>query len=86
MANFKRRRPRLRTSGKRYDKWKARELEARFGPDFWLGSWPASWDILHHRRPRRRIEAATAAAIVRGDLDPETAVWPLNKRPHVYWW
>ena len=86
MANFRRRRPRTRTSGKRYDKWKGKRLEARGIYYYWMGSWPSWWDILFHRRPTRRAEAAVAGAVMRGEVDPDAALWPLEKKPHKYYW
>lgn len=85
MANFRRAKPRTRTFGKRYDKWKAKRLEERNGYYWYMGSWPAWWDILHHRRPHRRKTKVVEFKVMRGD-DLDDLVWPLAKRPHTYYW
>lgn len=86
MAHFKRNKPRTRTSGKRYDKWKVRRLEREGRYYWWMGSWPAWWDIVYHRRPQRRRTAALLNSVGRGRVDPDDAAWPLPKKPHKYFW
>jgi hypothetical protein len=46
---------------------------------------PARWNIIHHSRPRRHENRRICLALERG-LDPNLAVWPLEKRPHHYFW
>jgi len=86
MANFRRRRSATNSSrGPHKTKWELSELEARYGRRVWMNNWPAAWDITFHRRPPRRHAKAIAHSIVRG-ADPDEALWPLSKRPHVYYW
>lgn len=52
----------------------------------WLHNWPKYWDILRHRRPRRRRNRLLEHKVLRG-ADPDDMVWPLgNTRPHSYYW
>ncbi len=85
MAHFKRKRPRTRSSPRSYDKWKFKRMEARGEYFWWMGNWPAWWDIVFHRRPARRRAARLLSAIYRG-ADPEAVAWPVNKKPHQYFW
>jgi len=86
MANFRRRRSAVRTASKSYYKWTAKHREDRFGSRFWLCTWPAWHDIVHHRRPSRRKERALELSLKLDRLDAEEALWPLSKRPHTYYW
>lgn len=56
------------------------------GGYWWSSSYPRSWDIMHHTRPRRARERAMAWKVINGRVDPEEAIWPMNHRPHVYYW
>ena len=84
MANFRRTKPRSRTFPKRYDKWKAKKLE-KTGYYWWMGSWPAWWDIIYHRRPHRARTKALKRKLMAG-VDPDNVVWPVPKKPHNYYW
>ena len=86
MAHFKRKKPRTRTSSKRYDKWKARRLEKEGKYYWWMGSWPAWWDIIFHRRPHRRRTREVLNAVSRGYIDADAAAYPVDKKPHSYFW
>lgn len=85
MANFRRRRPRLRTRAH----YSGRELGRRYshlsGRWAWLRHWPAWWDLQFHTRPRRGKIRALERRIMQGD-DPDVIVWPLSKKPHTYYW
>jgi len=50
-----------------------------------LSTTPSGWNILHHSRPRRRLNAKLTHAIKAG-LDPDDIAWPAEKRPHIYYW
>lgn len=89
MANFRRRRPAHRTSSRsgHQSHWDRLKFERKHGFRWWFcGSWPAAWDITYHRRPARRAEAAVTSAVFRGDLDADEACWPVNHKPHRYYW
>jgi hypothetical protein len=86
MAHHRRRKPSTRTSPKRYDKWKAKRLKDSGRYYWWMGSWPAWWDVIHHRRPHRRATRYMESAVLRDAVDPDAADWPQAKRPHVYYW
>ena len=46
---------------------------------------PKWWRRLHKHRPRRRAVRA-ACWRVRAGLDPEGLIWPLDKKPWIYYW
>lgn len=60
--------------------------------DYWpsefnrMGNTPSSWNICYHTRPRRAAEKRLAYAIRVGRVDPEEALWPVSKKPHIYYW
>lgn len=74
MANFRRVRPRLRTHN-----------SASKNTHF-LNWTPAWWDILFHRRPRRRAESRLLIKVMKG-ADPDGLAWPRgNTRPQHWYW
>jgi hypothetical protein len=50
-----------------------------------LFSTPARWNIVFHSRPRRHLTRLTCRAVVKG-VDADELVWPLEKKPHHYYW
>jgi len=52
----------------------------------WLSNWPRWWDIIHHTKPRRRAESKALRAVFREQVDPDNVAWPLDKKPHIYYW
>ena len=85
MAHYKRRRPRICSTARRYNRHMDMMAE-KHGSNWWLGAWPRSHDILFHNRPRRRETKQLQHAVLRG-ADPDAIAWPLgNSRPHVYYW
>jgi len=50
------------------------------------GTWPKWHDILYHNRPRRSREKRIEKAILAGRLDPIEAIWPVEKKPHIFYW
>jgi hypothetical protein len=50
-----------------------------------LKSYPRWHDIVFHRRPQRRRTKALERAILKGG-DPDVTAWPLQRKPHVYYW
>jgi hypothetical protein len=51
-----------------------------------MNSYPKSWDIIYHRRPRRRESRALEKKIMKG-YDADEIVWPVgNHKPHTYYW
>jgi hypothetical protein len=51
-----------------------------------MSSWPAWWDILFHRRPKRRAEKHVMDMLRHG-ADPDGLMWPLGShKPHKYFW
>lgn len=74
MANFKRGYSKLRG---RKGKPHTRSLQ----------SWPRWWDVLHHRRPPRRITHALVKAVLEQRIDPDEVAWPVSShKPHAYYW
>jgi hypothetical protein len=51
-----------------------------------LNSYPSAWDIQYHTRPRRSKEKRLAKAILNDKIDADEAIWPLSKKPHIYYW
>jgi hypothetical protein len=68
-----------------YREWRSRVCWPDSGPNP-MRNWPRWHDVLHHTRPRRRRDRATANAIFHGKIDPENATWELSKKPHVWYW
>ena len=60
----------------------------KFWPDQFnrMSNWPKWHDVINHNRPRRREDAAMSHAVARGKVDPDEALWPLSRRPHIYYW
>ena len=51
-----------------------------------LNSYPRSWDILFHTRPKRRESRALEKKVMKG-CDADEIVWPVgNHKPHTYYW
>jgi len=50
-----------------------------------MRSWPAWHDRFFHTRPRRRKDSVCEIHVLRG-CDVDDLVWPLNKKPHQYYW
>ncbi len=63
-----------------------RDLWPNTTGDWWGHQVPRSHDILYHTKPRRRNEAALARKVLLGRVDMEEALWPLEKKPHSYYW
>lgn len=75
MAHFRRRRPRGKTTG-----------NTPTGT-YWLHTWPSWWDHLYLRRPARRRGKEITHKVLRGEVDPDNAVWDVHRtRPHNYYW
>jgi len=62
------------------DKAKEREFGSSWG---WLGSYPNWWDTMFHHKPRRQRERQARHKVLRGDEDE---LWPLDKKPHKYFY
>jgi hypothetical protein len=55
-------------------------------PWFWaMSNYPAHWDRTYHTRPRRVKNRRACRAILAG-ADPDNMVYPLDKKPHIYYW
>jgi hypothetical protein len=52
----------------------------------WHGSMPRHWNLQHHTRPRRVRERVMQDKVRTGWVDAEEAIWPLSKKPHIYYW
>lgn len=53
---------------------------------WWSSSYPRSWDIQYHNRPRRAKERKMAKLVTMGRVDYDEAIWPLSRKPHIYYW
>ena len=68
--NFKRKKPKHRTYQKMRHMW----------------SWPAWWDVVFYRRPKRRAAHKCEREIKKG-ADADAMAWPVSSnKPHVYYW
>lgn len=84
MAHFRRAKPRLRTrAGYSRGAWKRRYAGEDYGS--WTSHWPAWWDRQFHTRPRRRMTQQLLVQVSRG-RDADEIAWPLDKKPHTYYW
>ena len=61
--------------------------EKSFGDNwYWMRNYPKVWDYFMHTRPRR---AAEKKAIGLSKVDPdlgENVLFPLDHKPHQYYW
>lgn len=83
MANFKRTRSRIHMGT-----GSTNDLQRRFKeePNWrWWKSTPSSHNIVFHTRPRRRAERRMEKLVLKG-VDPDNMNWPLDKKPHEYYW
>lgn len=82
MAHYKRGRPRTSPSHNTRGNW-----DKHTPPPRWMlmSSWPRYWDILYHTRPRRRRTREAVVAVMQG-RDPDAILWPVEKKPHIYYW
>lgn len=78
MAHYKRGKCRYQGKGRSYS-W-------RNWPSYWCSTYPRWHDILFHTRPRRMAEAEIERAILAGKVDPDDTAWPLEHKPHKYYW
>ena len=79
--NYRRSRPRTTSTRGGNSKYRYRRL-----PYYnWLGSWPRWHDIIFHTRPRRRQTKACEIKAIKG-YDLDAILWPLEKKPHIYYW
>lgn len=70
--NHKRKRPRIKGTGK--------------SPDS-MGTTPAHHNILFHSRPRRRRDKLRCIKLMQGQIHPDAMAWELgNHKPHTYYW
>lgn len=53
---------------------------------FWASGEPRWWTILHHTRPRRAQERALARVALMDRADLDEMIWPLSRKPHIYYW
>ena len=61
----------------------ARAKRILFGDNWnWLGNEPRWWRKLYKHRPQRRAAKQAERAARMGD-DP---LWPLDRKPHEYYW
>ncbi len=83
MAHFKRKYPRTSAS----NGYSARELNRRIksGNYDWLSNYPRWWDKVRHTGPARAHRRGLEHKILRG-ADPDNIAWPLNHKPHDYYW
>lgn len=50
----------------------------------WLNT-PSWWNIVFHTRPRRHKTRMMEHEVVKG-CDPDGLLWPVEKKPHSYYW
>lgn len=85
MAHHKRKRARTSpTRGYSRNAMKHR-LGARYAVYRWNGNYPRHHDKIFHTRPRRRLEKKIQKKVMKG-TDPENLAWPVEHKPHIYYW
>lgn len=77
MANYKRRRPRTTSAHSGYSR--------RSASTYWMSQWPRWHDIVFHTRPQRRRTREAVVLVMQG-RDPDTILWPVEKKPHIFYW
>ena len=65
------------------DKAKARTYGRSW---WWMRNYPKWWDHLRHTIPRRQAERQTVHRTLRDPDHGENEVWPLDHKPHQYYW
>lgn len=94
--NFRRKKPRSKTSKRgSINSWRkscglvVKPGKRPYGPGDWNSykspRYPKWWDILHHTRPHRAKSKAITKKVMMG-ADAEDVSWPLNHKPHSYYW
>lgn len=82
MANFKRKRARINQGAGSVNDIKRKFTNSDWR---WWQNTPSSHNIMFHTRPRRRQERELEMRVLKGE-DPENIAWPLDKKPHNYYW
>lgn len=58
--------------------------ERKFGDHWWwYRSTPSWWNRMKHERPKRAENRRRIHRVMRGEYDQ---VWPLSRKPHIYFW
>lgn len=61
-----------------------KQKERHFGLNwYWYRSTPSWWNKLHHHKPKRREHRDMLRNVVKGEVEQ---TWPLDKKPHKYYW
>jgi len=84
MAHHKRKRSRVLAGQGSSNDLKRRFKNSTQDWKWWQGT-PSSHNILFHTRPQRREERRLEIEILKG-ADPDNIPWPLDKKPHSYYW
>jgi len=50
------------------------------------GRSPAKWNRSFHSRPHRARERRVARQVVTGAVDADEALWPVLRKPTIYFW
>ena len=68
------------------EEWHLRlkEWEALFSKG-WYGTCPKEWNKLHHIKPHRTKERQVLNTIDLDNMGEET-IFPLYRKPHIYYW
>ena len=94
--NFRRNKPRTKTSKRgSTNSWRKRNgLVVKpgkhpYGTGDWntykSPHWPKWWDVLYHTRPWRAKSKEVTRKVLNG-ADPDGITWPVNHKPHNYYW
>lgn len=52
----------------------------------WLRNYPKWWDHEFHTKPRRAAERQAIDSVKRDPALGENALFPLDHKPHIYYW
>lgn len=86
MAHFKRKKPRTKDRGvSDYNHMLRRRREKGGDVDRLYSSCPSGWNTYFHIRPNRRKTRHNLQMLIKG-ADPDAMVWPVARKPHIYFW
>jgi hypothetical protein len=58
---------------------------SKFRPKINLSSSPRWWNNITTERPNRQMARRLERQVVQG-ADPDAMIWPLPRKPHLYFW
>ena len=69
-----------------YDRYYYRGMMHKYYEYFYEMTTPSSWVNCMETRPRRAKERNLLTKIKKEEIDPDDTSFPLDKKPHIYYW